>query len=603
MITSFALSLAGTFASENSIWNTWNDIIGDTFDDHSWTDVTNGDGFTDFIWDQVDFGEATESSSSSLFEGWLTGIDFNNYISDSNTQLQDMLDSIGDTSGMDTSQIVEAIEDSDAGWNPADYGWSDDADLESILDEMSAMVTDIEVLSWMEGWDLGGEFPAVEDMQTTLTNFGFDNLYSLDDISDFLDTTVEDSLPDSYTDYQANLDSIEAELTAIINGESDAPSIDDVLGDLGTMIESMQADVDGGATDLQETLDELESAYTVLSYFGYEPTDMLLLFAEDLDGLFDETDFDFGGLDETLGSDWLSEFETAMEELSGSNDYEVCDTDAVLNTIVDQYSSYLEFGPSCILLIAGQAPSCNCLDGTGIYGNPDKEDVQESLMCLWDEDDDLTVEQTLRECNGEDVEVDMTLDAFEILDELAGYLTLENYVDLDTDVVDSSSLSDQFDEIISAIEDLSNTEIDTDGTDEDYMDSVSSWIDKMETLVDDINTDGSYTEQSEQLSDLLDDAFSTLQDNMDSEEPTSPSNEGDDGVDLWIWIVVAVGAFFLIFLICGCTVYQKNKKLARLAIGIESETYAQVEGDAPLVPSGGNTVVPNAGGTTVGGEM
>jgi len=590
MITSFLLSLAGTFASENDIWSTWNDIVGDTFGDDSWTDTTTETGFTDFIWDQVDFGDATASSSSSLFEGWLTGIDINDYISDSNADLQSMLDSIGDTSDMDTSQIVDAIND--VGFNPTDYGWSADADLEEVLDEMSAMVTDFEVLAWMEGWDLG-EFPALDGMESTLTDFGFDDLYGLEDINEFFSTTVEEAIPDSYTDYEMDLSAIEDGLTQIISGDSDAPSMEDVLGELESMIDSMEIDVDEGATDLQDALEDLQSVYTVLSFFGYGPVDMLLLFAEDLDSLFADTDFDYDGLDDALGSDWLDEFETAMEELSGANDAEVCETDFVRNTLLDQYPNYIAFvAATCGWMELDQAPNCDCLDGADIYGNEDKSDVQESLMCLYSEGDDLTVEQTLRECNGEDVEVDMTLDAFEILDELTGLLTLDNYLDLDTDLVDTSSLSEQYDEIISAIEDLSNTEIDTNGTDEDYMDSLSSWIDNFESLVNDLDVDGSYAEQSDQINDMLDDAFSTFQSNMETD--SSPKKE--NGIEWWIWILIAIAAFFLICVVCGFTVYQRNRKLARLAIGIESETYAQVEGgEAPLVPS--------HGGTTAGGEM
>merc|ERR1711920_1134646 len=360
------------------------------------------------------------------------------------------------------------------------------------------------------------------------------------------------------------------------------------------MIDSMEIDVDNGATDLTDALEELVTAYTVLSFFDYEPTDMLLLFAEDLDSLFADTDFDYDGLDDALGEDWLEAFETAMEELSGTNDAEVCETNFVRDTLLNQYSNYIAGAASCPLLVLGQAPNCDCLDGADIYGNEDKADVQESLMCLFSEGDDLTVEQTLRECNGEDVEVENTLDAFEILDELSGLLTVDNYLDLDTDLVDTSALSEHYEEIISAIEDLSNTEIDTDGTNEDYMDSLSTWIDNFEDLVGDLDVNGSYTEQSQYISDMLDDAFSTFQENVGTD--TSASSSKKDGVEWWIWILIAVAAFFLICVVCGFTVYQRNRKLARLAIGIESETYAQVEGgDAPLVP--------NQGGTTAGGEL
>jgi len=475
MITSFALSLAGTFVSGNSILDTWNDIVGDTFGDNSWTDL-----------DQVDFEDATALSSSSLFDGWLTGIDFNDYINNSNAQLQDMLDSIGDTSGMNTSQIVEALED--AGWDPADNGWDEDADLETVLDEMSAMVSNMEVLSWMEGGELDSEFPALEDMESMLTDFGYDDLYSLDDMNDFLNTTVEDALPDSYTDYQMDLDDIEAGLTEIMNGETDAPSIDDVLGEMETMIESMEADVNDGATDLQAPLDALKSVNTALSDFDIEPTDMLHQTAEDLGSLFNDTNFDYGDLNETLGSGWLSDFETAMEDLSS-----------------------------------------------------------------------------------EDVEVDNMRDAVDRLGNLTSYLTVENYNNLDINIVNTSALTKQFNEIIKTIENVTNSEIN---------------LDDVGTVISNIDNNG-------QISNVVENVLPTSQNSeneeSESEEPSSPSKKKDDSVGVWLWIVIAVGAFFLIFVVCCYTLYQRNKKLSRIAKAVDGESCAQVEGQS--------------GGTTAGGEI
>jgi len=601
MITSFLVSFAGTFASEIDIWGQWNDILSDTFGDNTWMDDTmGGDDFTDFIWDQLDFGGATDAASSSLFEGWLTGIDLDDFISQSDSQLQDMLTSLGDTSGMTTEEIVEQLEN--AGFNPADYGWDANADLEDVLNEMSGMATDLEVMAWMEGWDLD-EFPALEDLESTLQDFGFENLYGLEDINNYLETDVGDIIPDDYTAYQSQLDEITAGLSQIINGDSNAPDMDSVLSDLQSMIDSMETDVTNGATDLQEPLDNLENVYDVLSYFDEEPTDMLAQMAEDMASLFENTDYDYSGLDDTLGSDWLSQFETAMQELSGTTSYEVCADGFVASTISAEYPNLAAYGASCYQLILGNL-DCTCLNNAGIYGNTDKEDVQESLMCLLDEDDDLTVEQTLRECNGEDVEMWTTLDAFEILDELTSQLTLDNFVDMDDDLVDTDALSATWEDIISGIEDLSSSDINTTGSVEDYRDSVSDWIENLGSLVDDLDVNGSYTDQGQQINDMLDDALSALDDDMESMESDDDgtgmgSSIKEDSIEWWVWVLVAVAACLLLCVICGFTVYQKNKKLSRLAIGIESETYAQVEGDAPLVPAG------NVGSTTAGrdGEM
>jgi len=583
------------------MWSGWNDILGDTFGDNTWIDDSiGGDSFTDFIWDQIDFGDATDEASSSLFEGWLTGIDMDDFMSNINNQLQTMLDLDplgGDTSGMSTDEIVEAINN--AGFDPTDYGWDQNANLQDVLDEMSAVATDMEVMSWMEGWDLD-EFPALDGLESTLNDFGYDDLYSLEDINSYLETNVEDIMPDGYTEYQTQLDAIEAELNEIMNGDSDAPSMDSVLSDIESMINSMQTDVNNGATDLTEPLENLENVYDVLSYFDMEPTDMLAQMAEDMNSLFEDTDYDYGGLDDTLGSDWLSNFETAMQELSGMNDYEVCEDNFVKSTLSAQYNTVAAYGVSCIRLVGYNVLDCTCLNNAGIYGNTDKADVQESLMCLLNEDDDLTVEQTLRECNGEDVEMETTLDAFELLDELTSQLTLDNFADMDDDLVDTDELSERWEDIISGIEDLSNSEIDTDGTMDDYKDSLSDWIDNLESLVDDLDIDGSYTERGQEITDMLDDALSTFEldeddtDSMESDE-TAASNK-DDSMEWYVWVLIAVAAILLICVICGFTVYQKNRKLSRLAIGIESETYAQVEGDAPLVPAA------NAGTTAGEGE-
>merc|ERR1719184_120476 len=112
----------------------------------------------------------------------------------------------------------------------------------------------------------------------------------------------------------------------------------------------MDSDVISGATDLEDPLSNLEAAYYVLSLYNEEPTEMLAQMAEDMDSLFEDTDYDYGGLDDTFGSDWLSQFETAMEELSGMNDYEVCEDQFVESTLSSQYNNVIAYG-ACYQLV------------------------------------------------------------------------------------------------------------------------------------------------------------------------------------------------------------------------------------------------------------
>jgi len=194
------------------------------------------------------------------------------------------------------------------------------------------------------------------------------------------------------------------------------------------------------------------------------------------------------------------------------------------------------------------------------------------------------------------------LNAFELLYELTSELTKGNFPDMDDDLVDTDALLDTWEDIISDIEDVLNSEINnTNGTMDDYKDLISDWIDNPESLLEDLDINGSFTEQVSAINDVLDHLKSTLIDDKDespesmdeSSESMDESSESmeesdetalgtkEDSMEWWVWVLVAVAACCLICAILGFTVYQKDKKLSGHAIDIENETQAQVE-----VPAG-----------------
>jgi len=217
-------------------------------------------------------------------------------------------------------------------------------------------------------------------------------------------------------------------------------------------------------------------------------------------------------------------------------------------------------------------PDCDCLNGANLYDNPDKEEVVDSLNCFYAEDDELTVSQNLRECNGESVEIDETEDTFARLEELADLLTEENYANLDMDL-NTSQLTDNYDTLMEALEDLKNINIVTDGTNEEYMDSIGDWIEKFDDLVADLDLDGTWADQSENIQSLIDSAYTTMQEEYDSEEKGKSENK----MEWWAWILIALGILCVFVLIAILYVRGRNRKLNRIARGIERDGDYQVD--------------------------
>jgi len=358
---------------------------------------------------------------NSLLYGWLTAVDFDEFLSDIESQLGDIRNPLGDTSSMDTAEIVAAIDD--AGFYPSDAGWMEDVGVGELIYTLYDITIYLNILASETGMNLNA-FPHLGALEVELEKFGFAGLYSFSDIAEYLQESLN-SLP-SDSQYYSDLESIIEALS------EDDPSYDNVMLPLGTLIDELQSEVDGGEANFVGPLENLEVSYAVLELFTEDPTRILIQLSEELETLFSYSGFEYNGLGSELGSNWLRTFTVALKSIFEAEDEtcEVCPDDFVEDTLRDEYNSIFFFLTNCREMVFGEAPDCQCLNGANLYNNPLKEDVVSSLNCLYLEGDDLTVEQTLLICNGEEIEVTCTSvveEAFEQLQHLARLLFETNF--------------------------------------------------------------------------------------------------------------------------------------------------------------------------------
>jgi len=335
------------------------------------------------------------------------------------------------------------------------------------------------------------------------------------------------------------------------------------------LIADIQTEVDNGETTLTDSATELTTAYVALETFTQDPTEILLDLSEDVETIFIDTNYDYDGVSDYLGSDWLSTYISSMEDIVDADTVNsVCADNFVYDILVDEYS-WTGFLANCWEFYLGSTPDCDCLEGSGLYNNTEKESIVASLDCLYDDADDLTVEESLLNCYDEPVQVDEAASietAFQDLTNLSEVLTEDNYgVDLDTDLL-SSNISTNFQDIVEALEGLSDVDIDEDGTDEEWLSSVSDYITSFETLVDAMDMDGSYTTQAEDISDLLDTSFSSMTTTLEEGDGDSSSSDTNS------WLGVVIGVLVVIIMVAGTCilVMRRNKKIANVAM-IENE--------------------------------
>jgi len=371
---------------------------------------------------------SAQSIVTPLLHNWLTGVDFDGFLGDITSQLGDLADEIGDT----------AIED--AVFDPADYGWTEDIDAGELLKSLWDITLYLEMLSAETGLDLGS-FSHLEDLEAELENFGYSRLYNASDVEEYLADAL-DSFP-STSPYYTDLEEIIEALGEISTGSDDAPELEEVLQLLESLISELQTEVENGETDFVDSLSDLQVAYDVLELFAEDPNEIFVKLAEELQVVFEETGFDYNELDIELGSDWLETFITSVKEFFGSDnvEYDVCADGFVEETLEDAYGSdWFSWIKNCKFdFMFSLPPDCDCLDGADLYNNPLKEDVVSTLNCLFSEGDDLTVKQTLLQCNGEEVETGDASheDPLEMLQELAELLIEESVEIPDLDLGDS----------------------------------------------------------------------------------------------------------------------------------------------------------------------
>jgi len=362
-------------------------------------------------------GASAQSIVTPLLHGWLTGVDFDGFLGNITSQLGDLADDYGDN----------AIED--AAFDPADYGWTEDIDAGELLNSLWDITLYLEMLSSETGLDLGS-FSHLEDLEAELENFGYTRLYNVSDVEEFLTDSL-DSFTNT-TSYHTDLEDIIEALGEISTGSEDAPDLEEVLQLLESLISEIQIEVENGETDFVDPLSDLQVAYDVLELFAEDPNEIFIRLAEELEVVFEETSFDYNELETELGSDWLETFITSIEEFFGNDNekHEVCADGFVEETLEDVYGrSWFSWYKNCkVDFIFSLPPDCDCLNGADLYDNPLKEDVVSSLNCLFKEGNDLTVKQTLLECNGEEVETGVE-DPLDMLKDLAELLIEESFED------------------------------------------------------------------------------------------------------------------------------------------------------------------------------
>jgi len=261
MIKFFVSSFA-VVAAQSEAWTDWIDILRNTFDDVTSVDSTDANSFTELLWDQLNFADATTSSTSLLLDGWLTGVDFDDFLSDVTSKLDDLLDTAGDTSSTDTSEIIAAIED--AGYDPTGEGWIDGLDLQEFTDILDLIALHLEILS-AEGMDLS-VFPHLDELEAELEKYGYVGLWSVSDIEEYLQESV--NIPSSFTHFNDELNSIIEGLEEINSDSENTMSLEEMLSDMKTLIEELESEVDLGETSLEDPLSALQTAYETLELFA-----------------------------------------------------------------------------------------------------------------------------------------------------------------------------------------------------------------------------------------------------------------------------------------------------------------------------------------------
>merc|ERR1712060_243241 len=228
-----------------------------------------------------------------------------------------------------------------------------------------------------------------------------------------------------------------------------------------------------------------------------------------------------------------------------------------------------------------------------VCSGEDAEDVvSSSLGCRFDDNDVLPDDLKVRMCNGEQVQVGMIEDTFEMLDGLTNRLTDDNYENLETDI-NVTDISGNIRDILSSLGALEDSRINSDGTDEEYMNSVSSYLDNWNSLLSDLDMDGSYTEESEQLTEAVDTAWTTMQsqvessdESSDEQEPGTPNavaSSDDNSIEWWVWLIIAIA---IAILALGVYIIRRNRNMAIMSAKLQVEG-AGAEGSKPRTTGGG----------------
>jgi len=322
---------------------------------------------------------AAQSAGSSLLDGLLSGIDTDDLLSDAASLLGDP-NTVGDVS-LNTSEIIAAVDD--AGYESNDESWT----------KLAGAIYDVtlymEILAAKGDMDLT-EYPQILTVEEVLENYGFPMLYGLSDIVEYLESSL--TVFSTTDKNHANLKFIIEALQEINNGIEGAPALEEVLLHLGTFIDELQEETDGGEMAYVDTLAGLKFVYKTLDLHSKDSTEVQIMLLERLLTLIDEVGYDYDGLDDELGSGWQKRFEDVIQafleaddEMTSACAYDLFDY--TLNVPVDVAFCWAS---TCWNSLFGDSGPCACLSNRNpfrkaLYSSPNCRSVRDSysIFCTF----------------------------------------------------------------------------------------------------------------------------------------------------------------------------------------------------------------------------
>jgi len=362
----------------------------------------------------------------------------------------------------------------------------------------------------------------------------------------------------------------------------------DVQKAMDDIKDQIDSQVESGNDALQNVWDQLDVVEKSLEKWeefingGSSELELLDSIGQELENVIFDVAWDWAGLPGR--EDWLDQFIASVEKLLrvDNNEWDTCDTSFVEEQVENAYTK--KYGGGISIISAGLFRT-NCKNIVGPYKNTcdcytddiynwmkDNNKLQ-TLECVYDSKDTLSVEQTIRQCGGEEIETtdetSLAVDAMNALADLGDSLIdMMPDVDLGWDV--NEAVGD-FRSTATDIQEFMKKTVDTSGDSTSWINSLYEAVGGFDIVAEDlgaINALGGGNFDISKIINLGSDALKMLSNGNDDPEPeptqppTKPPGKSNNSSSFPIWaIIVVAGCVLLVLLMCVYTI-QVRKKLA-----------------------------------------